>query len=151
MSLLGIDLGARRVGVAVAPAGSPRARPLTTFRRRSVEQDAAILSRLRDEHAASELVVGLPLNIDGSEGPQAAATRDWAARVALLVGLPVTWRDERYTSLIAETETARPRRSSTGAAPGARARSARRARVDREAARLILERELDARARLRPR
>ena len=79
--LLGIDLGERRIGVAIAdPDGS--AMPLVTLRRgRSASVDAEALQRLMSDHGAVELIVGLPLEADGREGPQVALTRAWVEAV----------------------------------------------------------------------
>lgn len=144
--LLGIDLGSRRIGVALGDPDAGRVRSLSTLRRGTPADDAAALRRLADEHAVAELVVGLPLLVDGTEGRQAQASRAWAAAVGPLVGLPVAWRDERHTSQAAEAAMGAPRRSGSGAAPSSAARRAYRARVDREAAAIILRAELDARA-----
>ena len=86
--LLGIDLGERRIGVAVAdPDG--RARPLQTLRRaRTAAADADAIQRLVAEHDAGELIVGLPLEADGREGPQVAITRPWVEAVTpMLTGV----------------------------------------------------------------
>ena len=145
VTLLGLDVGARRIGVAVADPVSGVVRPLTTINRSDPAGEATTLRRLATEQAATELIVGLPLRADGSEGEQAHVTRDWAAGVAPLVGLPLGWRDERHTSQQAEANIGRVRRSHNGAAPSTRALRAYRARVDREAAAQILRAELDAR------
>ena len=120
-------------------------RPLTTINRSDPASEATTLRRLATEQAATELIVGLPLRADGSEGEQAQVTRDWAAGVAPLLGLPIGWRDERHTSQQAEMHIGRVRRSRNGSAPTTRALRAYRARVDREAAAQILRAELDAR------
>ena len=115
--LLGIDLGERRIGIAVADADG-RARPHVTLRRgRSVTDDAAAIRRLCDELAIVELVVGLPLDASGGEGEQAARTRAWAAAIAPLVGRPLTLRDERFTSHLAEQRLGPPPRGRSGGPP----------------------------------
>lgn len=144
--LLGVDVGERRIGVAVGDASSGRVRALATIRRSDPERDAATLARLADEHGAAEIVVGLPLSLDGSEGPQAAATRRWADEVEPLLGIPLCWRDERRTSVDAEAHLGGLGRGRSGGPPSPAARNAYRARVDREAAAAILRAELDARA-----
>ena len=96
------------------------------------------------------IVLGLPRNTDGSEGPQAAATRAWAAAVLAPLGIPVVLRDERYTSQDAEANLGRAPRGHAGGPPSATARERRRRAVDREAARLILQAELDARLEAHP-
>jgi putative Holliday junction resolvase len=145
VTLLGLDVGARRIGVAVADPVSGVVRPLATINRSDPAGEATMLRRLATEQAATELIVGLPLRADGSEGEQAQVTREWAAGVAPLVGLPIGWRDERHTSQQAEARIGRVRRSHNGAAPSTRSLRAYRARVDREAAAGILRAELEAR------
>ncbi len=145
-ALLGLDVGERRIGVAVGDPASGRVRALATIRRGDPEHDAATLRRIAEEHGAAELVVGLPLSLDGSEGPQAAATRRWADEVGPFLRLPVSWRDERGTSVDAEARLGRMGRGRSGGPPSPAARNAYRARIDREAAIAILQAELDARA-----
>jgi putative Holliday junction resolvase len=144
--LLGLDVGNRRVGVAVGDETTAIAKPLTAFRRGTLDQDAAVLRRLADEQHAVEVVVGLPLDMSGAEGDQATATRSWADAVAARTGLPITWRDERLTTETAERRLGPPRRDATTGTPTRAAVRQRRSRVDREAAALILQRELDARS-----
>jgi putative pre-16S rRNA nuclease len=144
--LLGLDVGDRRVGVAVADPVTGTIRPLATVQRRSVGRDAVVIGRLAEEHGVTGLVVGLPLLPSGAEGEQAGATRAWAEAVATALDVPLVYRDERRTSLAAEARGPRPRRGSGGGAPSAMSTRAHRARVDREAAVLILQAELDARA-----
>ncbi len=147
--LLGIDLGERRIGVAVADADG-RAMPLRTLRRaRSASADAGVLRRLLDEQSASELVVGLPLEADGREGPQVAITRAWVQAIeSSLSGVTIRFRDERLSSHVAESRVAPMKRGRSGGPPSATQRAAHRARIDREAAAIILQDELDARAHL---
>lgn len=147
--LLGIDLGERRIGIAVAdPDG--RARALQTLRRaRTVTADAEALRRIIDEQDASELIVGLPLEAGGHEGPQVAITRTWVDAVTpLLVGVVIRFRDERLSSHVAEGRVGPMKRGRSGGPPSATQRAAHRARIDREAAAIILQDELDARARV---
>jgi len=147
--LLGIDLGERRIGVALAePEG--HALPLLTLRRaRTVAADAEALARLVVEHDVTELVVGLPLEADGREGRQVEITRTWVAAIEpLLTGVAVHFRDERLSSHVAESRVGPMKHGRSGGAPSATQRAAHRARIDREAAAIILQDELDARARL---
>lgn len=145
--LLGIDLGERRVGVALADGDGAPARPLTTLRRAaSAEGDAAALEALVRRHDVEQLVVGLPLEASGAEGPQAALTRAWADELAARLRLPLTLRDERLTSHLAEGRLGPMPRGRSGGPPSKTQRDAYRARVDREAAAIILQDELDARA-----
>ena len=143
--LLGIDLGTRRIGLALADTDTAAVRPLATLRRGSPERDIALLARLIEEQEVDELVIGLPRNMDGSEGQQAADTRAWADDVAGRLDRPICWRDERLSSERAEARLGRLRRGRGGGPPSPAARAAHRASIDREAARLILQAELDAR------
>jgi putative Holliday junction resolvase len=144
--ILGVDLGSRRIGLAVADAGVGIARPLATVRRAASPQaDADTLRRICLEQGVGELVVGLPIEARGTEGQMAAGARAWAADVAALLGMPVILRDERLSSFEAERRMGRMPRGRSGGAPSRTQRDAYRARVDREAASVILQDELDAR------
>jgi len=122
------------------------ARPLATIRRgRDLDADAASLGRVAEEQHATELVVGLPLEASGDEGPQARLTRDWAEALAERLGLPLSLRDERLSSHLAEQRIGPMKRGRSGGPPTAAQREAYRSRVDREAAAIILQDELDAR------
>ncbi len=146
-SLLGIDLGERRVGLALADRDGSAARPLATIRRAaSLDADAAAIQTVVSRYDVDELVVGLPLEAAGGEGQQSSLTRAWAAAVAERLDLPVTLRDERLTSHLAETRLGPMKRGPSGGPPSKTQRDAYRARVDREAASIILQDELDARA-----
>ena len=101
--LLGVDVGEKRIGLAVADMNTSSVRPLATIRRADPQRDGLTLARLAQEQRIDEVVVGLPLNADGSEGAQARLTRDWAGAVAEYVDRPIVWRDERLTSESAET------------------------------------------------
>lgn len=144
--ILGIDLGERRVGIALSDGDAAPARPLVTLRRaRDIAGDGAALRELVDAHAIDELVVGLPLDVSGDEGSQAILTRDWAVAVAAELRLPVTFRDERLTSHLAEDRLGPMKRGRSGGPPTRAQRDFYRARVDREAAAIILQDELDIR------
>ena len=80
--LLGLDVGLARIGVAVGDGLGLTARPVTVIRRRSREADFMHLAMLIDKEQAVAVICGLPLNMDGSEGEQAATTRKWALRLA---------------------------------------------------------------------
>jgi putative holliday junction resolvase len=145
LRILGVDLGDRRIGIALGDPANRSAMPLVTLiRARTVEEDARTLSRLAAEQRADRLVVGLPLHADGSESPQAARTREWAADIERLTGLPVRFRNEHLSSVRAEQRIGGPARGRSGGPPSPSQRDAYRARVDREAAALILQDELDA-------
>ncbi len=146
-ALLGVDLGERRIGIALADDETAPAMPLTTLRRaRAPEKDATALQALIDTHGIVELVVGLPLEAAGQEGRQAAITRRWTEAIGTLLAVRVTLRDERLTSHLAETRLGPMKRGRSGGPPSKTQRDTYRARVDREAAAIILQDELDTRA-----
>jgi len=148
--LLGIDLGERRIGLALADADGSSAYPLATLRRgRDQGVDAAALRAIVEREAIDALVVGLPLEASGAEGPQALLTRTWATGIQALLDVPMTYRDERLSSHLAETRLGPMKRGRSGGPPTKTQRDAYRARVDREAAAIILQDELDTRAGLR--
>jgi putative Holliday junction resolvase len=145
--LLGIDLGERRIGLALADDDGSPAMPHSTLRRRSdIAADAGALGALIDSQAIDELVVGLPLEASGVEGTQAALTRAWVAAIEEHLRIPVAFRDERLSSHLAETRLGPMKRGRSGGPPSRTQRDAYRARVDREAAAIILQDELDTRA-----
>ena len=147
---MGVDLGERRVGIALSDGDASPARPLATLRRaRDLAGDVAALRELVNTHAIDELVVGLPLDVSGDEGAQATLTRAWAEAVAADLRLPLTFRDERLTSHLAEDRLGPMKRGRSGGPPTRAQRDAYRARVDREAAAIILQDELDTRAGIR--
>ena len=147
-TLLGVDLGERRIGLAIAERDGLASRPLVTVARaRSLDpaDDAVTLARIAREQSVAELVVGLPLEASGAHGPMAAAATTWARAVADRLGLPVTLRDERLSSHLAESRLGPMPRGRSGGAPSRTQRDRYRERVDREAAAIILQDELDAR------
>jgi putative Holliday junction resolvase len=145
--LLGIDLGERRIGLAIAETDREPAQPLATIRRgRSVAADAERLATVIREQRIDELVIGLPLEVSGAEGTMAIAARAWATEIGAALGRPVVLRDERLSSHVAEMRLGRMPRGRSGGPPTPTQREAYRARVDREAAAIILGDELDARA-----
>jgi putative Holliday junction resolvase len=156
-AILGIDLGERRIGIAIADAPGAGARPLVTLiRGRDVAKDAAAIRALIEQHGVDELVVGLPIDAAGHEGDQATATRDWVAALSAVLGssrrhVPrITLQDERLTSHVAENRLGPMPRGRSGGPPTRQQRDAYRARVDREAAAVILQDSLDSRAHGRP-
>jgi putative Holliday junction resolvase len=144
--ILGADLGERRIGLAVADRDGGLATALVTIRRSTPAQEAAAITRIALEQDADELVVGLPLHASGAAGTQAEITRDWVATLEPLVGLTITLRDERLSSHLAEARVGPMKRGRSGGPPSRTQRDAHRGRVDREAAAIILQDELDARA-----
>lgn len=145
--ILGIDLGERRIGLAIADDDGGRALPLVTIRRADdPAADAVAIGRVVAERDVAELVVGLPLHAGGDEGRQAELTRAWVAAVTPLLDRPIVLRDERLTSHLAEGRIGPMKRGRSGGPPTRTQREAWRARIDREAAAIILQDELDARA-----
>jgi putative Holliday junction resolvase len=131
--LLGLDLGEKTIGLALSDTRRQIASPLLTIRRTRFRADAAALLAEAKRHAVVGLVIGLPLNMDGSEGPRAQATRAFARNLAPLTPLPIAFWDERL-STAAVTRTLID-------ADASRARRA--ALVDKLAAAYILQGALD--------
>lgn len=145
--LLGIDLGDRRVGLAVGDAPDGASVPLATIARgATLADDAAALRVVVDREGVEEVILGLPLDFDGTEGPQATTTRAWGVAIAEALGIPVTMRDERLTSELAAQRIGPMKRGRSGGPPSATQRRAYRARLDREAAAIILRDEIAARS-----
>ena len=94
---LALDVGDRRIGMAVGDVGGGIARPLRTLKRRSVVADLAAIKEVARKEEVSALVIGLPLTLRGEEGPQAARVRRFADACRDL-GLPIELYDERYTT-----------------------------------------------------
>src|SRR5271156_2384480 len=127
MPIVGVDFGRKRIGLAITDGKV--AYPLATMERRSLKHDLeAIRSRLA-ERAVSLIVVGLPLNMDGTEGPSARAARAFAEHLRSATGLQVEMFDERLTSFEAED---RLREASAS-------RTSKKAARDAVAAAIILE------------
>lgn len=126
--LLALDLGARRVGVAVCDEMRLTVRPLPAIRRASWKKLVAAVAQLVREFDAQELVLGLPLRLDGTEGDAAQEARRLARNFALTLHCPVRLQDERLTTRAAE-ETLRDERTSDRERVG---------RIDSEAAAIIL-------------
>jgi putative holliday junction resolvase len=100
--LLALDVSKRAIGVAGADAGWRLATPLITIRRRRWDQDLERLASVIRARAAGTLVLGWPLNMDGSEGPRCQAVRAFAESLDAALGLPVLLWDERLTTFAAE-------------------------------------------------
>ncbi len=102
MRVLGIDLGSRRIGLAVSDPDGKLALPAGTLERRSAEKDLAALREVIEEREVEKIVVGLPIHMDGRAGPEAEAARSFAQKLSEAVGLPVETFDERWTTREAE-------------------------------------------------
>ncbi|MGH7948804.1 MAG: Holliday junction resolvase RuvX [Candidatus Binataceae bacterium] len=106
MTIAALDLGTKRIGLAVSDQGQTTALPLCTIERRVLRWDLQqVAERLADREVAL-VVVGLPLNMDGSEGPAARQARAFAARLETELGISVELFDERLTSVEAEERLA---------------------------------------------
>lgn len=134
MRALGIDLGERRIGVAVSDAGGRVATPLTVIERSGrAARDHQQIAELVAEYEAEVVVVGLPLSLDGGTGPAARGAEHEAQQLKLALGIPVLTHDERLTTVIAQRALAESGLSG----------KARRRRVDMVAASVILQGWLD--------
>src|SRR5215204_1740618 len=139
-ALIGLDLGTKTIGVAVSDPDRRLAAGVETIARKSFTADAARLLALASERRAVGIVLGLPLNMDGSEGPRAQSTRAFARNLARLTDLPIALWDERLSTAAVERQLI--------AADVSRAKRA--AVIDAHAAAYILQGALDRLARLPP-
>ncbi len=131
--ILGLDLGTKTIGLALSDVGRRIASPMETIRRTRFAADADALLDIVDEFGIAALVIGLPLNMDGSEGPRAQSTRAFVRNLVQLTDVPVAFWDERL-STVAVTRTL----------IGADAARARRGEVvDKMAAAFLLQGALD--------
>jgi putative Holliday junction resolvase len=137
--LVGIDLGSKTIGIAASDPERRLATGVETIARTRFATDAARLLALAQERLAVGLVLGLPINMDGSEGPRAQATRAFARNLARLTELPIALWDERLSTAAVERQLIE--------ADVSRARRA--AVIDQHAAAFILQGALDRLARLR--
>ena len=129
--LLGLDIGGRRIGVAISDEMGMIASPIAM-----IERQTDVVGRLRDlvrEYGAARLIAGLPVGLSGREGPQAAEVREYTDALATEVGLPLEYWDERLSTSIAEQSLI---------AQGTR-RNKRKQQVDAVAASVILQSYLD--------
>jgi putative Holliday junction resolvase len=131
--LMGLDLGEKTIGIAVGDPGHSIATPVTTIRRRKFAEDARELLQLVDDRQVGGLVIGLPLNMDGSEGPRCQSVRQFANNLAKIRDLPVHFWDERLSTVAVTRDML--------AADLSRAKRARV--VDQSAAAFILQGALD--------
>ena len=135
--LLGLDLGEKTIGLALSDSALSLASPLETIRRQKFTKDAEALKRVIEERNVGGLVLGLPVNMDGSEGRRCEQTRSFAQNLKSVAGieLPIAYWDERLSTsaverfLIGEADMTRKRRGEV---------------VDKMAAAYILQGALDA-------
>ncbi|HZP69168.1 MAG TPA: Holliday junction resolvase RuvX [Pseudolabrys sp.] len=136
--LLGLDLGTKTIGVAGSDPDRKLATGIETIARKTFSADAQRLLALAAERSAVGLVLGLPINMDGSEGPRAQSTRAFARNLAKLTTLPIALWDERLSTAAVERQLIEADVS----------RRKRAAVVDQHAAAFILQGALDRLARL---
>jgi putative Holliday junction resolvase len=134
LRLLALDIGRKRIGLALYDPAEGIVHGLDTLQRKTREEDLLRLTRIAQERRASAFVSGLPLNMDGSEGPQAKFVRDFCARLERASGLPIRFQDERLTSVEAES-----RLKEAGWSLKKLLEEKRKGVVDRMAAMLLLE------------
>jgi putative Holliday junction resolvase len=132
-ALIGLDLGTQTIGTAFCDAGWRFASPGKTLKRGKFGADKALLEALAKERWVQGFVIGLPLNMDGSEGPRAQASRAYARNLAVL-GLPILLWDERWSTAGAERDLIAQDMS----------RAKRAERIDSAAAAVILQGAIDA-------
>lgn len=134
--VIGIDPGRRTIGIALSDVRRVLATPYASLKRGKLKDNAAEIAAIAQKEGAGGLVIGLPLSMDGSVGPAAQATRDWAHALSAAAGLPAALWDERLSSvavnrfLIEEADLTRAKRAAV---------------VDRAAAAWMLQSALDAR------
>lgn len=114
--LMGVDLGSKTIGLALSDVSLTVATPLETIKRSKFTVDVTRLLALAAEHGVGGLVVGLPMNMDGSEGPAAQSARAFARNLEKLSPLPIAFWDERLstaavTRTLIEADTSRARRA----------------------------------------
>ena len=136
MKYLALDVGDRRVGVAIGDSEVRIATPVDIVERKSLEQDVNALKRIVRNYGVEQLIVGLPRNMDETIGPQAVSVRVYAEKIAQTLSLPLTLWDERLTTI-----DAAERLASTGTRGSLR--KSRRA-LDAIAASVILQDYLDS-------
>lgn len=137
-AVAGLDLGTKTIGVAISDRRRQVATPVTVIRREKFTPDAQALLKLLAEREVAGIVFGLPLNMDGSIGPRVQATQAFARNLEKLTPLPLTYWDERLSTVAAEralleADTSRKRRAEV---------------IDQVAAGYILQGALDRMARM---
>ena len=132
-TLAGLDLGDKTIGVAVSDRGLSFAHPRPVIMRRKFTLDAASLLELLGKENTGAVVFGLPVNMDGSEGPRAQASRAFVRNIARLTELPFAFWDERLSTVAAERSLIEMDMS----------RAKRKTKIDSAAAAFILQGVLD--------
>ncbi len=134
MKYLALDVGERRVGVAIGGSDLRIATPIDVIERRSLEQDTHAFNEIAAKYSVDQLIVGLPRNMDESVGPQAESVQAYAEKIAQALNLPLTLWDERLTTVDATARIA---------STGAHGKKSRRT-LDAIAASVILQDYLDS-------
>lgn len=132
-TLAGLDLGDKTIGIAVSDRGLSFAHPRPVIMRKKFSVDAAALLELLAKENAGAVVIGLPINMDGSEGPRAQASRAFVRNIARMTDLPFAFWDERLSTVAAERTLIEMDFS----------RAKRKTRIDSAAAAFILQGVLD--------
>jgi putative Holliday junction resolvase len=132
--VLGLDLGTKTIGVAISDITRAIASPLETIARRKFTLDAEALLAIARREKASLFILGMPLNMDGSEGPRAQSTRAFARNLAKLSPIPITYWDERLSTAVVQRMLI----------DGDVSRARRAQLVDKLAAAYLLQSALDA-------
>jgi len=136
--LLGLDVGSKTIGMALSDVTRSIATPYHTVRRTKFTEDVKAIEAAIEEHDIGGIVIGLPLNLDGSEGPRAQSTRAFARNLAARIAVPIVFWDERLSTAaverhLIEADASRKRRAEV---------------IDRMAAAYILQGALDRLKRL---
>jgi putative holliday junction resolvase len=136
--LLGLDVGTKTIGMALSDVTRSVATPFHTVRRTKFTEDVVAIEMAIGEHGVGAVVIGLPLNLDGSEGPRAQSTRAFARNLAARIAVPILFWDERLSTAaverhLIEADASRKRRAEV---------------IDRMAAAYILQGALDRLKRL---
>lgn len=132
--ILGLDLGSKTIGIAISDPFLSVASPIETIQRRKFTKDAERLAQIVEEKNVGAFLIGLPLNMDGTEGPRAQSTRDFARELILRIDLPVAFFDERMSTMAVERAMI----------DADMTRKKRAVRVDQLAAAYILQAALDS-------
>ena len=140
MRIVGLDVGERRIGVAVADERARVALPVAVVERRELPAALDAIARLVQEQKAEAVVIGLPISLNGSLGPQAQAVKAFGRELAARLALPIEYWDERLSTVEAQ------RRLASAGHRGPKAK----ARRDAAAAAIILQGYLDRQAQSSP-
>lgn len=134
MRTLGIDYGDKRIGLALSDELGIIASPLEVYRRKSLEEDLKYLAKIIDDKKVGDIVIGLPINMDGTMGERVQLTKAFGKNLSSITILPIRYIDERWTSIESEKILIE----------GNVRREKRKALIDKMAAQNILQRYLDS-------